>query len=173
MSRKQLYDEAKALGLPVQWNTSTVLTLTEALAGHLRSTLNLGFDASFEEQFDHLAARLPELDAFLHGRFGTGSYEFMKRVEMGLDYLRCVGSPATIESLREAAVLIVGPFYSRSHPLNPHDNVERLRKAKRAVLRATSDDALGLAQAHRGFLMAHFSEWEMALTHDELDLYLG
>lgn len=68
----------------------------------------------------------------------------MKRVEMGLDYLRCVGSPATIESLREAAVLIVGPFYSRSHPLNPHDNVERLRKAKRAVLRATSDDANGL-----------------------------
>jgi hypothetical protein len=169
MSRKQLYDEAKALGLPVQWNTSTIVTLTDALRVNRRESLSLGADASFEEQFDHLA-KGRRLDVFIRASREVGIYAFETRVEMGLAYLRCLDTPITIESLREAAVLLVGDSYSRSHPLNPHDSVERLRKAKLAVLKGgnTLDGYL-----YRSELMSYFAHWEMALTHDELALYLG
>lgn len=131
--------------------------------------------ASFEEQFDYLLAlaRRDTPDANVITAI-TGIIEqvggglgFILRLEAASDYLLLQGKDLDATTLREAAVLLVGGDYSFSHPLNPQDSVERLRAVKRTVLLAARDTP------RRSELMDYIREWEMALTPDEIALYLA
>jgi hypothetical protein len=51
--------------------------------------------------------------------------------------------------------------------MNPQDSVERLRAVKRTVLLAPR------GTPERGELMYYIRDWEMALTPDEIALYLA
>lgn len=162
MSRSELYAEAKALGLNVEWRTCDVYRLKIAIANERAKTQDLGLTASFEEQFDHVYK--PEQPI---ARANVSSYSFGVRVEAAGQYVELTGGPMTVEALREAAVLLVGDGYSLSHPLNPQENVERLRTAKRTVLLSRRDHGL------RRRLLNYIMDWEAALTEDEIAIYLG
>lgn len=171
MNRSQLYTEAKALGLNVEWKTSTIARLQQAireqrarLARPLRTRaalreLNLGPDASFEEHFAHMrtVALIDSLE--------LTNDAFMRRLNAARDYLTMQGTPHTPEATLAAGVLLVGADYSVSHPLNPQESVERLRTAKRAALLAQPSRA-------RTWVLEYISRWEAVLTSDEIALYL-
>lgn len=131
--------------------------------------------ASFEEQYDYLLALArrdtPDADVItaitgIIEQVG-GGLGFILRLEAASTFLRLQGVPQDDATLREAAVLLVGGDYSSSHPLNPQDSVERLRAVKRTVLLAPRDTP------ERMELMCYIRDWEMALTADEIALYLA
>lgn len=173
MSRKQLYDRAKELGLEVRWATSTRETLQALLRGQIKESLNLGEGATFEEQFDHLVAlklasteevfRVVRDERLLWGAFA-------KRAMAAFSLAALVMEQPPLELVREMGVLLVGEHYVRTHPMNPHDSVEALRKAKRLALttkvRFMRDDC-------KRDVMHYIMLWEMALSADELKLYLA
>ena len=169
MSRKQLYDRAKELGLEVRWATSTRETLQALLRGKIQESLNLGEGATFEEQFDHLGESITEVfrvvrdETLLWGAFA-------KRAMAAFSLAALVMAQPTLELVREMGVLLVGEHYVRTHPMNPHDSVEALRKAKRLALttkvRFMRDDC-------KRDVMHYIMLWEMALSADELKLYLA
>jgi len=130
--------------------------------------------ASFEEQFDYLLALArrdtPDadvVDAMSEIAEQVGDIPFILRLEAARSLLRLQGVQRDDITLREAAVLFVGGDYSLSHPLNPQDSVERLRAVKRTVLLAPRD------APERIELMCYIRDWEMALTADEIALYLA
>ena len=169
MSRKQLYDRAKGLGLEVQWATSTRQTLQAVLRGQIRESLNLGEGATFEEQFDHLGASIEEVFRVVRDERLLES-AFSRRAMVAFSLATLVMAQPTLELVREMGVLLVGEDYVRTHPMNPHDSVEALRKAKRLALttkvRFLRDDC-------KRDVMHYIMRWEMALSADELELYLA
>lgn len=130
--------------------------------------------ASFEEQFDYLLALArrdtpdaPAFDAVMGIAEQLGALSFVTRLQAARDFLLLQGVQEDEVVLREAAMLVVGGDYCFTCPMNPHDSVERLRSVKRTVLLAPR------GTPNREALMCYIMEWEMALTADEIALYLA
>lgn len=131
-------------------------------------------DASFEEQYDYLFALakrdtpdVPAFDAVMGIVEQVGSLSLTTRLQAARDFLLLQGVQEDEAVLREAAMLLVGGDYCFRYPMNPHDSVERLRAVKRTVLLAPR------GTPERNELMYYIRDWEMALTADEIALYLA
>ena len=169
MSRKQLYDRAKELGLEVQWATSTRLTLEAAIRTRIRESLNLGELATFEEQFDHLEGPISEVFRLVKNETLLGS-AFTRRAAAAFSLATLLTPNPTLELVREMGVLLIGGDYVRTHPMNPHDSVEALRKAKRLAM---TTEVRFMREDMKRDVMFYIMQWEMKLSADEIELYLA
>jgi len=183
MSRRQLFNRAKELGLNVQWATSTTSTLNDLIDAEVHSRLNLGSDASFEEQFEFF------LRGAASANIGISKYvvpydyrslqlnhRFSKRLSAGVamyhmtvtTYLGDLTEPDQLAKIKELCLLMEGGHYCQSHPTSAIATVTKLREAKRMFLKSKLAGAF--RDTARAFLASYFASWELALSDEAVDL---
>lgn len=185
-TRSRLFNEAKALGLNPVWKTSTTSTLEALLRPHriafreaaqaervrredLAREISPNADASFEEQFDSI---WPE-DVFYQDALVRLDQARVRRlsdrIRAGIELVRLRAVAENRESIRAAAIEMVGADYVLTHPESAIDTVERLRCVKREVLMTRS--TLRFNNPRRP-LLSYICDWEAALTPEQVQLYI-
>lgn len=189
MSRRQLFNRAKELGLNVQWATSTSSTLMTLINEELRARLKVDKHASFEEQFDSFCGILETQIAADAARYimpydcksSMLSRRFSKRLSAGVAMYHLTVStvmgdlsePAQLATIKEFCILLEGAKYHQSHPSSAIETVTKLREAKKMFLKSKSAVLLqnGLFRNDaRDFLTKYFNDWEFSLSDDEISL---
>lgn len=189
MFRKVLSDKAKELRLKVPRGTSTTV-LQEIVDNEFYKRVNLGMDASFEEQFDFFVEHAPNYtprcaeDENILSRhlvpydFRTGwlDRKFAHRLSAGVALYHLavnatmgdVTEPQNLAKIKELCLLLEGRDYSQSHPSSAIETVTKLRQAKQMFLKGKLD--AGFRDTARAFLASYFSQWELTLSDEAIDL---
>lgn len=158
-------------------------SITRSERKKMEDFYNLGMDASFEEQFDHLVnskSDKGELNLeLIMTPIETTSYAYFftfghrLRAATSLYYLS-VGTDLGIteerlSKIRELGVMLTGVYYHNSHPETPQETISKLREAKLMFIKARKGGAYG--EACRDFLISYFYLWECSLTEEDLAFY--
>lgn len=150
----------------------------------LQEKLDLGPDASFEEQFDHIVANggveggvdleyllMPwmfstdDLPTGFRGRLtaATSLYHLTEGLLQDVSEKR-------IKRIRDLGTLLVGGHYYRWHTETPIEMVRKLREAK-AIFLGPNRQCGPYGEESLNYLADYFCRWEIMLTEEEVKIY--
>lgn len=192
MSRKALFNKAKELGLKLDCATCTTGHLIRTVDKEIYSRINLGMDASFEEQFDFFVQHAPNhtpgyentaeenmlsrhlvpynnKSHWLAREFAQRLYAGVALYHLSVDArMSSITEPEGLAKIKELCLLLEGRNYSQSHPTSAIETVTKLRQAKQMFLKGKLDGCF--RDLARAFLAGYFGQWELTLSDEAVDL---